>query len=838
MESSRALVIVAALVVPLFVALPVAAAPSAPVVSSINMSAVVLPTPGANTTVDVRITVRDANGWDDVASVSITVWTPLGAIHRNPIAGSFVSNNGLNEATFTAQFDMTFFDAPTTPASAYRVDAGAKDAGGRTSSIVGQVFSYEPLVAVTVGTLSLDFGSLLPGNKTAPAQMLVHNVGNVPLDVQTSGIDLTSDASVIPVGSLSFGMNPSPNATRTALSTAPALVADFNLMPGPDASEALYWVLTVPSSSTTYLPAGFYQGHIVIDGVEDDDYVPVTECNDALDNDGDGSVDYPADYGCASALAGSEIAASTPSCVGTDPVAHPLPEDPGFAYEDVDNNGRFSDEVDVRIGASELLDGAYLIDGARDTVGLVIPSSVGSISVAGAARFAAGGNATLHIGTAIQAPEGITLTGGKVSMSPNAGLDAPLGSIIAIAGSELVAQSAQLQAGDNILVSGEDTLYLARSTLAATNGELNVTGGADVDVRGTTLSDATGTVLSARGRLMARASDMTSGSLVTLTASDGIGVRCASISGGMVSAVTAQDIDASNATIHANAGAILFSSKSMIKLIDATAVATSGVAVDAGTEIHGLRVALDGGDASVGLTGGDMMDLRWSTIDGQGDHAWLAGTTMDLRATTVNIEAGRLDLQSGSDLLVHGGTVVALGGGATWNVGARFLGNSTAVRVQGALAVSASEVSAPSSTFESATRTAILTSSSASFNLDDSAVRAPTGIELLAEARGLTARSIDLRADSGRILVDAAGPANLSAASLLGRAAVAINTVGDIDVRLGSFESTGNQVRFDLGLPSATAYVEGATFADNNGRAKIGPSGVTIVGQPAAGGVN
>jgi hypothetical protein len=65
-------------------------------------------------------------------------------------------------------------------------------------------------------------------------------------------------------------------------------------------------------------------------------------------------------------------------------------EDPGHAYEDIDNNMLFTPGTDAKIPDSEVQDGIYHIS---DPWSLVIPASVGSIETE-KVNFTAGPNGT------------------------------------------------------------------------------------------------------------------------------------------------------------------------------------------------------------------------------------------------------------------------------------------------------------------------------------------------------------------------------------------------------------------------------------------------------------
>ncbi|MGQ0536106.1 MAG: hypothetical protein ACT4PT_08540, partial [Methanobacteriota archaeon] len=88
----------------------------------------------------------------------------------------------------------------------------------------------------------------------------------------------------------------------------------------------------------------------------------------------------------------------------------PPPADPGFAYEDLDNDVVYDAGLDVPIPNATIRAGIYVV--ADPTRGLVIPASVGAISVTGRIDYRAGSAGHLVIGVDLPASDKVELAGG------------------------------------------------------------------------------------------------------------------------------------------------------------------------------------------------------------------------------------------------------------------------------------------------------------------------------------------------------------------------------------------------------------------------------------------
>ncbi|RZN36782.1 MAG: hypothetical protein EF813_06385 [Methanosarcinales archaeon] len=219
------------------------------------------PYPGGAKTVTVTAVVSDPGGFDDISTVTITDINPDPA-HGGPglVTLLYQSGSGIgNTATYAGTFDMQFYDAPTE----YTVTVVAEDAGG-LSGTGSSTFNYTSCNAVSLDADMIAFGLVSPGeNSTIPGDAdmgttgspTVRNTGNVEVDVNIAGSDMTSgsntitrdyiDARVAALGYLDLGV---------------ARCFDVNIEAGASSLENVDFRLNVPYGT----PVGNYAGSVTL----------------------------------------------------------------------------------------------------------------------------------------------------------------------------------------------------------------------------------------------------------------------------------------------------------------------------------------------------------------------------------------------------------------------------------------------------------------------------------------------------------------------------------------------------------------------------------------------
>ena len=243
----------------------------APAVVSVTLPTVT-PTAGTTTDVATTIVVSDANGYNDVSSVEVTVLKPDGStVHVAAASATFSSGLAL-EATYTYTFQMNFHDPAATGTTTYMIRIVATDAAGATgdNTLSLATFNYAQLAALNVGSSAISLGTTLqPGDTTSIVGESIQNYGNVQIDVQMSGTALShaTEAASIPVGAVTYSLAGDMTGAA-ALSGTPATLASFDLAAGASSARSIYVRADIPSGSSTWLPSGTYTGTLTVTAVQ------------------------------------------------------------------------------------------------------------------------------------------------------------------------------------------------------------------------------------------------------------------------------------------------------------------------------------------------------------------------------------------------------------------------------------------------------------------------------------------------------------------------------------------------------------------------------------------
>jgi len=261
----------------------------APTVSGVdlNAGADINLTENSTTTVECTGTITDENGGDEITSATAT-------IYRSGVGSNCTADDNNcyqissctlgpavgNDKNATCTVDI-WFHADPTDAGTYATAQGwdvqtwqcqitATDAGGLTGSGTDSI----PPEVVTLTALDVDssitYDALDPGTNMASTSIAVNatTTGNVPIDIQLKGDDMTSGANSIPVSNQHYATSTVAYASGISLSgTYATLEVD---MPKPTTSpsnstDIIYWGWGVPSGT----PAGTYTGTNYFNPVED-----------------------------------------------------------------------------------------------------------------------------------------------------------------------------------------------------------------------------------------------------------------------------------------------------------------------------------------------------------------------------------------------------------------------------------------------------------------------------------------------------------------------------------------------------------------------------------------
>jgi len=241
-----------------------------PTVTSVTLtgltSGALSPVAGTTATFTATVVVGDLDGFADISTVTVGILKPDGVtVHLAQAAATFSSGSG-NSATYTKSLAMNFYDAAALTTSTYKVKVIVtdKEALSGTNLAALTTFNYNQLVALNApASFDVSAGGVNPGSGGAITSLSIQNYGNVQVDVQVSGTDLTNGGSTIPVGDISFG-TASDLSGSSVLSTVATTLTSFDLVAGASSSRTLYAQLTTTPSG---IPPGTYTGTLTLTAV-------------------------------------------------------------------------------------------------------------------------------------------------------------------------------------------------------------------------------------------------------------------------------------------------------------------------------------------------------------------------------------------------------------------------------------------------------------------------------------------------------------------------------------------------------------------------------------------
>lgn len=242
----------------------------APVIVSITLSGLTAgalsPTAGTTSSLTATVVASDTNGATDITGITVGIIKPDGStVLVAQAAATLSGTNGLL-ATFTKTLTMNYYDAPATGGSTYKVKAIATDSALAmdTNLLSMATFGYNQLVALNApATFSLSANA---GSASAATALTVNNYGNMQIDTQVSGTDLTGPSSTtLSVGDITYSLT-SGMASPGTLTGSAATLSSYNLAPASGASKDVYFQLT-PTTPAGGLPAGDYTGTLTVTAV-------------------------------------------------------------------------------------------------------------------------------------------------------------------------------------------------------------------------------------------------------------------------------------------------------------------------------------------------------------------------------------------------------------------------------------------------------------------------------------------------------------------------------------------------------------------------------------------
>ena len=198
-----------------------------------------------------------------------TSWTPSCSQDAGTCSGASDS-----DANWTCTFSLQYHADPTVdnsqyPSENWLASVQATDDDSATSSLTESATGNEMgmFLAYSVLESNISYGNVGAGSTSAQQETTVKATGNVGLDENLSGTDMTSGANTIAVTqqehSFTDGFTYGSGTDLTTTSTEYELNCPKTTTTGSPATKKTYWLLQVPENT----PPGTYSGTNTIEGV-------------------------------------------------------------------------------------------------------------------------------------------------------------------------------------------------------------------------------------------------------------------------------------------------------------------------------------------------------------------------------------------------------------------------------------------------------------------------------------------------------------------------------------------------------------------------------------------
>lgn len=151
--------------------------------------------------------------------------------------------------------------------------------------------------------------------------------------------------------------------------------------------------------------------------------------------------------------------------------------DPGHAYEDTNNDGLFTEGVDLAIADPDIRDGHHVASDPGH--GLVVPRSVGTLEPQGPIHLAAGDQGHLIVQVKLETPDAIELRAGTQAKLQGLVAEA-IGAMAIHGGTGVLLHGSTLAAGDRLTVTSDQGLVSLNAANAEADGPVQVTAGGDL----------------------------------------------------------------------------------------------------------------------------------------------------------------------------------------------------------------------------------------------------------------------------------------------------------------------------------------------------------------------
>jgi hypothetical protein len=257
---------------------------------SLNTSSNIILFPNSTTSVSATTSVSDAQGCATISTTTAVIYregvgSGCSADDNNCYTvGSCIQDECVgNNATYTCTIAMEFFAEPTDEGN-YAQSQGwdteewialitvydNQDDSATGSNEAVEEVDVQTLLAFELSATTIDYGKVKPNGTSTEQTTTVNTIGNVPLDVNASGTDMTWSSNNIAVSqqhwSTTTGFIWDDGTPLEATSTLVELESGKPTQSPTNATDDVYWKLKVPLDKQA---GGPYQGQAIFIEVQD-----------------------------------------------------------------------------------------------------------------------------------------------------------------------------------------------------------------------------------------------------------------------------------------------------------------------------------------------------------------------------------------------------------------------------------------------------------------------------------------------------------------------------------------------------------------------------------------
>jgi len=215
---------------------------SPPYINNITSPSPFTPILGQNATILINFTATDSDGDLNGTAGQLTIRN--GSVTR--VARCDNTTLNATSARFNCSVQLNHYDA----AGLWLVNASASDTTRLNASNSTTTVTYNTLVAISLSSVSLDFGTTTVGAQQAASgnPITVYNRGNVNISaINITGYTLVNGSSSIDVGNVTVNVTANPG--KILINTTEVIIANSSIVVRNDTADlnrSLYFYITTP----------------------------------------------------------------------------------------------------------------------------------------------------------------------------------------------------------------------------------------------------------------------------------------------------------------------------------------------------------------------------------------------------------------------------------------------------------------------------------------------------------------------------------------------------------------------------------------------------------------